>query len=841
MDQFSKIVLSFERKNGSGTMSPVEVGLGETIISLSPGTWEITASAYNKADPPVVTAQAKNTLTRTGELIEGNTYFALTPAGTGPGILRYTITPPEGLVLEGDKSFIRLMKDGADPGGDLIVPISGAIAGAELSLEDGCYTVNIVLDDSKSIRTAVFWEAALILPGLVTELVFAPQSGDFLDPAARATLTGTAWVNFGKTTLNSSLATLGAPGGSEVNKTQGISVPPGVEAVYFTLSKAANQSITIGGQAAAKVSMTTNTTVDGRAASDTLAIFTVDTADLADPGGEREFTLTLGENGKTPIVYAVTVSIPVLIELETKETEYSGMDSSAWPSKWVYVLGEEFDPTGLILWGAYSDGKVRAVTGGYTVEGFDTSSVGEKFVQIQKYGVIAQDVGHWEYYLGNPIRVRNYGFTIEVISDRRLTFDPEIEAGHIAEKIIGVKPNGLHEFTHDSPPPSGYTVSPGRTVVLAPFKWHIPDDAVYEWTVNGAAQASATEYLAFAYSSFGPGDHTVTVTAKINGSAVATASTTVSCVSGAPQRPVEETSKATAEKLFTVLAPGQFGSEGGRLGRYHGAGGFGGYGVFRFDHSIPRNGVNGKEFKVGGNTGVWTEPGAIWVSMDENNNGEPDDTWYECKGSHTFVSSTIRRYAVTFRDDYTWIDNLGGGGFYPQIQAFRPWDHPEVTLTGTRLDKGLVGMAGVWGYADVYDDERVSISNAVQVDGTDANLPFIDFVKFVTAIHHADGMFGERSPEAGTPTDVSMNDPEMLMSGKSNGGATFSYTFNNDSGYDLIINFEGVDFSLPRKGTTTTTVTKQTTSANIYLDFRGGNVDFTIFGSTATYVNGPEE
>jgi hypothetical protein len=184
MDQFSKIVLSFERKNGSGTMSPVEVSPGETLISLSPGTWELTASAYNRADPPVITAQAKNTLTRTGDLIEGKTYFALAPVGTGPGILRYTVAPPQGIALDAQGSFIKIEKDA--PGGDINVPVSGAVAGGELSLDEGRYTVSIVLDDQASIKTAVYWETVVLLPGLVTEIVFAPLEGDFLDPEARA-------------------------------------------------------------------------------------------------------------------------------------------------------------------------------------------------------------------------------------------------------------------------------------------------------------------------------------------------------------------------------------------------------------------------------------------------------------------------------------------------------------------------------------------------------------------------------------------------------------------------------------------------------------------------------
>ncbi|MDR0597850.1 MAG: hypothetical protein LBG14_05025 [Treponema sp.] len=75
MGQFSKIDLTFMRKDGAGTLSPVEAQGGAAVISLSPGTWEVTASAYNKAKPPLVAARAVNTLTRSGDQITGDTHF----------------------------------------------------------------------------------------------------------------------------------------------------------------------------------------------------------------------------------------------------------------------------------------------------------------------------------------------------------------------------------------------------------------------------------------------------------------------------------------------------------------------------------------------------------------------------------------------------------------------------------------------------------------------------------------------------------------------------------------------------------------------------------------------
>jgi hypothetical protein len=839
MDQFSKIELTFERKDGPGAMSPVEAGLGETVISLSPGTWEVAANAYNKADPPLVAARAVNTLVRTNDAISGNTYFALAPAGTGPGTLKYTVAVPEGLALAAG-SRIRIEAEGAlfeglnndDFAGGVRELSAGETLGA-LSLAEGLYVADILLEANNNGHTAVLRESVVILPGLVTELVFAPEAADFLDPHVRAALTSTAGVAFAKTANNSSHTLIGAAEGSGINRTQAFSVAiPGsdeyfVETVYFTMSKAQSQTLSVGGEDAAKVTVSTGGTVDGKTASRSLAVITVDTADIADSGGERRFDLALGENGKTPVVYAVTITIPMLTFL-----------AAGWPDKWIYLPGEAFDPAGLKLIGAYTDGKSRRVTGGYTVEGIDTASVGEKYVQIKKYGITAKGCSILEYDSTLYFRTDNSeGFTITVVPGSRLAFDTEVEADH-----GGALPRSETVVPAYTPPPSGYTVSPGRTVVLAPYGWYLPEGVEYEWNVDGTLQSSTAEYLSFAYSAFGAGDHRVTVTAKLNGAAITnTAETTVSCVDAPPQpRPITigvNGSLAKAAKLFSVVAPGQFGSTSSRLGSFHGFGGFGGYAVFKFDHSVPRNGVGGNEIKVGGNGGVWTEPGVLWVSMDENGNGAPDDTWYELKGTHTFISSTIRRYAVTFRNNYTWTDNLGNGGTYPSLQRYRSYNSaPEMTYVGTRLDKSLIGVGGVLGYADVYDDGRLSLSNAIQVNGEDANLPFIDFVKIVTAIHYADNTFGERSTEAGTPTDLAMQDPDLLVKGVFE-GFNYKYTFQNDSGYNVSIRFEDTIFVVSAG----TSITKSSQNSTYYLDTWDGNVAIVISDGLVAFTNGPDE
>jgi hypothetical protein len=805
-DQFSKIALSFEQKDGEGTMPPVEAGMGETVILLKPGAWEITADAYNAADPPAIAAQAKNTLTRNPDnTITGDTYFALEPAGTGPGVLRYTIVPPEGISLDGARSRIRIEKDGevlAGLNGDGFAAgvraISAAINEGTVSLDPGRYVIDIVLDDAASINTAAWRDIAVILPGLITDLAFEPGAGDFLDPDEWAALS--AGGTFGRTKNNSSQLSLGTSGGAGANRTQELLASNGEETVYFTLTKARLQTITLGGTAAGEVSVATGGTVDGHTASLTQAVFTVKTAALADSGGSLEFTVSLGETGKTPLVYTVTVNIATLTSLRAE----------TWPSKRVYIIGEDFDPTGLSLVGVYSDGKQKPVTGGYAVkDGFDTSTAGDRLIQIEKHGVSTND-----------------GFTINVLapSGRALFF------------WHGLTPE------YEPSPHQYYRVPNGRAFVLAPVQRLIPDNAVYEWKVDGVVQnGHNTEYFRYTANS-ASGEHTVRVAAKVGGDEIAAAETRVIHAAGASSRPLQGNSGVGATKLYSVVAPGQFGSGSDRLGDLHGFGGFGGYAVFKFDHSVAKK-AGGEEIQIGGNAfSGWNEPGAIWVSQDDNNNGEPDDAWYELKGSHTLEPLTLRNYAVTYRSNGSYVDNLGNGeeaAHWWRLPEGVPPGITEMTLVGTRLDMSyVIGAAALWGYADVFDNGRVSLSNAIQADGTPVDLPFIDFVKIVTAVHFWEDAVNERSTEANTPKDRGMADPDKYINGDGPYDGQYRYTFWNNSGYDLTVEIleGGETFSLDIGASVIKTIPK----SGIYIDFYGGNVKLWLTAGGNAYFNSGE-
>ena len=215
-------------------------------------------------------------------------------------------------------------------------------------------------------------------------------------------------------------------------------------------------------------------------------------------------------------------------------------------------------------------------------------------------------------------------------------------------------------------------------------------------------------------------------------------------------------------------------------------GGFGGYVIVGFDHSIENTG--GYDFAVLGNSfSGSSEPGIVWVMQDENGNGEPDDTWYELAGSETGKAETIQEYAVTYyrpsepQQLVRWTDNLGQEGQIDYLKQYHRQDYyyplwveeDSYTLTGTRLearnyDASTNGTYWInagydWGYADNFspidrltDDENVAantnanhfkISNAIDREGRAIDLKFIDFVKVQCGVNTKSGWLGEVSTE----------------------------------------------------------------------------------------------
>jgi hypothetical protein len=221
-------------------------------------------------------------------------------------------------------------------------------------------------------------------------------------------------------------------------------------------------------------------------------------------------------------------------------------------------------------------------------------------------------------------------------------------------------------------------------------------------------------------------------------------------------------------------------------------GGFGGYIVVGFDHSIQTWGSaqGGYDFSITGNQfNGSSEPGAVWVKQDVNGNGTPDDNepWYEIRGSE--YGNDKRDYSVTYfrpsapGEDIAWTDSEGLSGiierqvphkqdsYYP---SWRPSDEESYTLSGTclpardgYLDNGRYFTGDYeYGYADNRGSDMMEgsgmktffcISDAVDGGGSPAQLQYIDFIKVQTAVNIQGGAgVGELSTEVCRFTDENL-------------------------------------------------------------------------------------
>lgn len=235
-------------------------------------------------------------------------------------------------------------------------------------------------------------------------------------------------------------------------------------------------------------------------------------------------------------------------------------------------------------------------------------------------------------------------------------------------------------------------------------------------------------------------------------------------------------------------------------------GGYGGYVVVGFDHTI-QNEPNKRDFRVLGNAfsnesakpgdpdGGSSEPGIIMVSYDKNKNGKPDDEWFEIAGSaHVDATKepwyemaknagndveTYFDYEITYHRPASepnsaeamktyikWEDNKNNGGYKAKnkshLQCYYPlWlKEDKLTFKGTRLPQNGIPQQGnnmyvlykfTYGYADnelnSKNDACIDIDWAVNSKGQKVNLPGVDFIKIYTGVNQENGEIGENSTE----------------------------------------------------------------------------------------------
>ncbi|MCH5227863.1 MAG: cell surface protein [Muribaculaceae bacterium] len=215
---------------------------------------------------------------------------------------------------------------------------------------------------------------------------------------------------------------------------------------------------------------------------------------------------------------------------------------------------------------------------------------------------------------------------------------------------------------------------------------------------------------------------------------------------------------------------------------YVSLGAWGGYITVRFKNSI-RN-TEGYDFAIASNSfDSSNEPGIVWVMKDTNGNNQPDDTWYELKGSYYGQEGFATNFSVTYYrpqpgEDTFWKASDGEEGYVKWIGSFHSQDfyYPNwvnadsYTLSGSKMPAKVTQnpVTGIWsnlpfdwGYADnsgkdlgkievngiSLDVNRFRISDAVDNTGKPVKLESIDFIKVQTAILSDTDLLGENSTE----------------------------------------------------------------------------------------------
>ncbi len=225
-------------------------------------------------------------------------------------------------------------------------------------------------------------------------------------------------------------------------------------------------------------------------------------------------------------------------------------------------------------------------------------------------------------------------------------------------------------------------------------------------------------------------------------------------------------------------------------------GGFGGYIVMGFDHTIVN--VPGQyNFQVTGNAfNNWAEPGIVQVASDVNGNGLPDDEWYEIAGSEYNSPKTVHNYEITWhrptaghvatpdeqypyitdKNYIKWTDNKGNTGYmeknsFHSQNYFPNWKGDKITFKGTMLDPDrikdqsgagsfFICPAYEYGYADNWanNDEKsgIKLDWAVDANGKPVKLKGIDFIRVHTGMRAQGGWLGEVSTEITGVKDLNL-------------------------------------------------------------------------------------
>lgn len=405
----------------------------------------------------------------------------------------------------------------------------------------------------------------------------------------------------------------------------------------------------------------------------------------------------------------------------------------------------------------------------------------------------------------------SYTFKAEAVGSYTITATASNEDGEHSDSVhIEVVSAEDMPFVWEFDRTAYHTIT-GRKLRIKPSSCSNTDGVLYTWQIGDGETQSGDS--SFTFTAENAGEYTITSTATLtkDGEQITlTHKFTVAVYEeGAFYRPMSGASNAEWNKVFEYTpAPGQFINElktGGFDGtqttpeaaiayaeermsdnNWVSLGGFGGYIVVGFDHSIDNSGDY--DISILGNSfSGSSEPGVVWVMQDENGNGLPDDTWYELAGSETGKATTIQNYEVTYYRPMgammpvQWTDNLGNYGEVDYLKQFHRQDYyyplwieeDSYTLTGTCLEARNYDASGNgsywvnkeydWGYADNFSPidrlteednaeggvnaNHFKISNAIDFECEPIHLDYVDFVKVQVGVNAKSGWLGELSTE----------------------------------------------------------------------------------------------